>query len=200
MIESQEALKLVWQQQAPPDWQIWQGKRDSPMTAGLGTFVGTLGALGFCVCCASGITEIVARPAFTKHPLWLLVVGGAVLGSALIVGSVVGLRFAHRRNDPNPVLILRPEGVIEYVSQDKPTIGIPFAEVAELSITSSATTTSATSILGRLSTTSNLNSVHAQIVYRDGHQDSWQPRSTFETAATFPQAMMDAYRKTLDTE
>ena len=146
------------------------------------------------------VTEIVARPAYTTHPLWLLVVGGAVLGSALIVGSAVAFRFARRRNDPNPVLILLPEGVIEYVSEDKPIIGIPFAEVAELSITSSATTTSATSILGRLRSSSSLNSIHAQIAYRDGHQDSWQPRSTFETAATFPQAMMDAYRKTLDTE
>jgi hypothetical protein len=83
--------------------------------------------------------------------------------------GTIGAFFRRTSNDPDPMLVITPDGVVEYVSQKKPLIAVDFGELESIELQGSATTTSDTAHA----------SLHAwlDLHYQDGRTAKWEPSS-----------------------
>jgi hypothetical protein len=81
----------------------------------------------------------------------------------------VGAFFSGALHDPDPLLVITPDGVVEYVSDKKPLAAVFFDDLSGVSLRANATTMS--------------DSMHADLHvwldlhYLNGKKAKWQPAS-----------------------
>jgi hypothetical protein len=96
----------------------------------------------------------------------------------------IGAFFRGTSHDPDPMLVVTPDGVVEYVNQKRPLIAVDFRELEGIRLQANATTQS--------------DSSHAylqawiDLYYRDGRKAKWQP-SSFKDDLQILQAFIEAY-------
>jgi hypothetical protein len=144
----QEALNLIWKQKAPRSWQVFSGKKAllpynyyGYAAFGLILLLCPLAAFLalnlFTEKCSSGKGRVrTCHPPFWPNlnvSLYWLVVGGIIV--ALLVATVIISRLIvarKKREDPQPLVIVLPEGWVHYLSPSDPVDAIAFAELADL--------------------------------------------------------------------
>jgi predicted PilT family ATPase len=98
--------------------------------------------------------------------------------------GAVGAFFRGTAQDPDPLLVVTTEAVIEYVSSKKPLAVVFFANLASVALRAQATTTS-DSMTARLR-------VWLDLHYADGRKAKWQP-ATFSDDLRVVQQFLEAY-------
>ncbi len=191
MIDAQQVLNRVWQQSPRADWKVLHGKRTDPVAAGcLAIFI----ALFFIATLGAG--PLVVLRIFPEH--WLLVSLGALV-LALVIGISIGLLVGRDRKDPDPLLVILPEGFVEYISWRKPIVAVAFADLADLTMTlfegrgRTITTTATTD--GTLTIKNTSSRARLDLVYRDGRKDQWGQRIKFEAQELVPQTITTTYAR-----
>ena len=96
----------------------------------------------------------------------------------------IGAFFRGTSHDPDPMLVVTPDGVVVYEDQKKPLIAIDFAELESIELRGNATTQSDTAHA----------SLHAwlDLHYSDGHQAKWEP-SSFKDDLRILQAFIEVF-------
>jgi hypothetical protein len=113
---------------------------------------------------------------FPEH--WPLTSLGALV-LAQVIGISIGFFVGRDRKDPDPLLVMLPEGFAEFSNSRKPIVAIAFAELSELRLGQRTYKRTITRPNGGGSTTSTRTDTWLDLVYRDGRQDQWEPRITF---------------------
>lgn len=221
----QEALNLVWQQRAPSSWQQFRGTRtpeSSFWLAGCGAAL--ILVVGFGI---AGIASL-----WLIYPFWVngpgdhykhaallsnvspssywLVVAVIVVSLALLIAIMVGLSAArtNRENlaDPQPLLIVLPEGWVQYIRRRDPAQAVAFAELKHLrkGVNSSEEITTLADLQkgtgrSRRSTTKSSGSKSLagpwlDIAWRAGDREDWEPDGCFGTPEAICQAIIAAYQ------
>lgn len=98
--------------------------------------------------------------------------------------GAIGAFFRGTAQDPDPLLVVTTEAVIEYVSSKKPLAVVLFADLASVALRAKATTTS-DSMHARLR-------VWLDLQYADGRKATWQP-ATFTSNLGVIQQFLEAY-------
>jgi hypothetical protein len=98
--------------------------------------------------------------------------------------GAIGAFFRGTAQDPDPLLVVTTEAVIEYVSSKKPLAVVLFADLASVALRAQATTTSD-------SMTAWLH-VWLDLRYADGRKAKWQP-ATFKDDLSVIQQFLEAY-------
>jgi hypothetical protein len=196
MLNPQTIVEQVWQRIVPTDWRIIRGKRRSSFSLAARTTLITCALLVLALLLAAGISlvlrarqagqaalalEDVASLAATPlagYPAGAVgLVGVAAL--SLLVGLLTWIISARRHaGDPDPVIVLVPEGFVEYVSQRQPIIGIRYAKVAAVEVGQGKKQRQAT-IPGAASQASTRSKLWLYLRYHDGTTDRWRPRANF---------------------
>ena len=189
MMDAQQVLHQVWQQSPRADWKVLHGKRADPVAVGC---MAVLIALFFIATLGAG--PLVVLRLFPER--WLVVSLGALV-LALLIGIGIGVLVGRDRKDPDPLLVILPEGFVEYISWRKPIVAIAFAELADLTMTlfeeRGKTITTTASANGTLTIKNTSSRARLDLVYRDGRKDQWEQRSTFEAPELVPQTITTTY-------
>jgi predicted PilT family ATPase len=98
--------------------------------------------------------------------------------------GAIGAFFRGTAQDPDPLLVVTTEAVIEYVSSKKPLATVFFADLASVALRAEATTTSD-------SMTAWLR-VWLDLHYTDGRKAKWQS-ATFKDDLRVIQQFLEAY-------
>ncbi len=126
MFEPEAILYRVWQRDVPPGWYVYPRWRLRVWMVGC--------ALSLLVIIAA-LLPLPFAPNFWLRTtaVFLSVILVAIVGGSLclVVGARQGLDFPVSRN-PDGVLVVTPEGVVEYVSTRVPIYTLPFAEIEEI--------------------------------------------------------------------
>jgi len=189
MIDAQQVLNRVWQESAGADWKVLHAKRADSFTVGC-----TASAIALFFIVTLGLGPLVAVRILPQH--WLLASIGA-LGLAVVIGITIGSFAGRDRKDPDPLLVILPEGFVEYISWRKPIVAVAFAELADLTMTlieerGQTITTTATPD-GALTIKNTSSRVRLDLTYRDGRKDQWKPRIQFEAPELVPQTIITTY-------
>lgn len=222
----QEALNLVWQQRAPTSWQQFRGTRtpeSSIWLAGCGAAL--ILAVGFGI---AGIASLwLIYPFYVNGPgehyrhaallsgvspsSYWLVVAGIVVGLALLLAIMVGLSAARQnredRANPAPLLLVLPEGWVQYINRRDKAQAIAFAELKHLregiassqeEITTLADLQKGKGRFRRSTTKSSSNKSHAgpwlDLAWREGDRKDWEPDKCFDKPEAICQAILTAYQ------
>lgn len=212
MLQPDAITQQVWQGRVPADWQILHGKRTSPFLAGcFATFLTLvlLFILGIFAIVLTGFQQFgsAAGPssvssfnptAVSSSTLAGLpdpaVLGGA-LAVALAVGIITALIIGRDAGDPDPLLVILPNGFVEYVSHRKPIISIPFAEIADIDLRTRTTRTTSTNPSTGLSTTTTRTYFWLDLRYRNGRKERWMPRANFGRRLDVCQTIIKAHSR-----
>jgi hypothetical protein len=124
MFEPETILHQVWQQDIPPGWQVYPRWRFHAWKLG--------GALVLLVIIAA-LSPLVFAPSFWLHntAVFIGIILVAIVGGSLFLAGQQGGDLSSSR-DPDSVLVVTPEGVVEYINTHDPIYTIPFAEINEL--------------------------------------------------------------------
>ena len=98
--------------------------------------------------------------------------------------GAIGAFFRGTAQDPDPLLVVTTEAVVEYISSKKPLAVVLFADLASVALRAQATTTS-DSMTARLQ-------VWLDLRYADGRKAKWQP-AMFEDDLSVIQQFVEAY-------
>ncbi len=127
MFDPETILYRVWQQDIPPGWHVY------PRWRLRAWMFGCAFALFFIV---AALIFFVFAPGFWLHDtaIFIGIILVAIVGGSLCLtfGARQGLNFPLSHN-PDGVLVVMPEGVVEYVSTHVPIYTLPFAEIRALS-------------------------------------------------------------------
>jgi hypothetical protein len=222
----QEALNLVWQQRAPASWQQFRGTRTSEPSvwlAGCGAIL-TL-VVGFGI---AGIASL-----WLIYPFWVngpgdhykhaallsnvspssywLVAAVFIVSLALLITLMVGVGTARQnrqdRTDPDPLLIVLPEGWVQYIRRRDPAQAIAFVELKHLhegvnpseEFTTLADLQKGTVHSQRSSTKSGRSKSHAgpwlDLEWSKGDRKDWEPEKCFDKPEAICQAILAAYQR-----
>jgi hypothetical protein len=98
--------------------------------------------------------------------------------------GTIGAFFRGTSHDPDPMLVVTTDGVVEYVDQKKPLIAVDFGELESIELQANATTQSDTAHAY----------LHAwlDLHYQDGRQAKWQP-SSFKDDLRILQSFIEAH-------
>ena len=221
----QEALNLVWQQRAPGSWQQFRGTRtpeSSFWLAGCGAAL--ILVVGFGI---AGLASLwLIYPFYVNGPgehyqhaallsnvspsSYWLVVAIIVVGLALLLAIMVGLGAARTnredRADPAPLLLVLPEGWVQYIRRRDKAQAVAFAELKHLrkgvapsqeEITTLADLQKRTARSRRSAAQSSSKS-HAgpwlDVAWREGDRKDWEPDKCFEKPEAICQAILAAYQ------
>jgi len=141
---------------------------------------------------------------------WLAVTG-IVGGLALLLAIMVGLGAARQNRedsaDPAPLLIVLPEGWVQYIRRRDPAQAIAFAELKHLrqgvapsqeEITTLADLQKRTVRSRRSTAKSSSSKSHAgpwlDIAWREGNRKDWEPDKCFGKPEAICQAILAAYQ------
>jgi hypothetical protein len=215
MIESNAVVQQVWQGIVPTTWQTIHGKRRSAFAVGCSAIfvtlvllfilgVGSVVLIGFLH--AGSVTPSDQPSTFFLNPAALgsstiagypaaAVVGGAALAFALLVGIIAGLFAARDARDPDPLIVLLPDGFVEYVSHRKPIIGVPYAALADIDLRVRKSTTTSVNPATGVRTTSTSTRIWLDLRYRNGHTERWAPRANFGSRLGTCQIILKAYSR-----
>jgi hypothetical protein len=210
MLDAQAVLAQARQGMAPPMWQIFVGKRLNPFLVGCFATFFTLFFVAFCGIFATIVTAIVfgissgASYAASGSPFDQIAGAAqfaplaAVLGLAipLTIGFLAAARAARDRRDPDPLLVVTPDGFVEYVNSRKPVIAVAFADLADLRLRINTTRTThynqpGNPASGSYTTTST--AVWLDLLYRDGRTVRWRQRARFGQADAVVQSIIAAH-------
>ena len=207
MIDAQRVLAQVQQRQYPADWQVFRGKRRSPIVVAFVAIFYTLFFIVFFSILAVVITGFLHVQAgstadpFTsvanRLPISLKEAAIGAGGLALAVGIIAALFAARDAGDPDPLLIVLPQGFVEYISHRKPIQSFAFAEISNLALrvgTRRYSSTSYNAATG-LSTTTYRTMVHfwLDLYYRDGRKGKWKQRVKFGAPEAMCQVIIAAH-------
>lgn len=87
-------------------------------------------------------------------------------------------------DDPDPLLVITPDGAIEYTSERKPLIIVDFYDLAGITLRVSGSSFSDSSMVSL--------SVWVDLTYRDGRKDKWRSAS-FGNDVQAVQNFIEAY-------
>ncbi|HEU5369451.1 MAG TPA: hypothetical protein VFU69_13340 [Ktedonobacterales bacterium] len=190
-------IQQVWQKIVPTDWKIIRGKRRSAFAAGRAAAAWT-GALCVLLIIAAVVTSDVlhaspsgrlsfslsglltpASATVAGYPV-LAVAACAALALALLAGVIATVMVARRHaGDPDPVIVLLPQGFVEFVSRHKPIIGILYAELAAVDLQQRSKRRSRSYQPGAPLQSSARGKTWLKLHYHDGRQERWRPRADF---------------------
>ncbi|HLV97798.1 MAG TPA: hypothetical protein VKT82_03885 [Ktedonobacterales bacterium] len=189
MVGPEAIVQQVWQQVVPTDWKILRGRRRSAFAVGIRAAAWTCAALVLLTLAAvvlraapvgrsSPLADVPAT--FAGYPT-LAVVGAAVVALALLVGLSVVITVAIRNaGDHDPLIVLLPQGFVEYANRRKPTIGVLYAALASVEYRGQ----NARQRRGRL---------WLALFFKDGRKERWRPRADFGPPARLFEAITKAH-------
>lgn len=198
MLSPEAIVAQVWQRIVPTDWKIIRGKRRSAFSFGVSAAIWTFAGIIALALLAALINDLLISPrAGSAAPLlrdflalqsaslagYPALAVGAAAAAALpaLVGLVAWLANARRHaGDPDPVIVLLPEGFVEYVSRHQPIIGIRYANVAAASVGQGKQPRQPNQPgAAPAARPASRSKVWLHLVYRDGRADRWMPRANF---------------------
>lgn len=215
MVNPEAIVNQVWQGRVPADWQVIHGKRRSAFAVGfLAAFytlvlvfilsIGSVVVIGF-LHVGSGATSSPFPGPFGPFSEMIAgypapaVIGGVALVIALLVGIIAGLIAGRDSGDPDPELVLLPNGFVEYVSHRKPIISIPFAEIADVDLRVKTTTYRSTNTNPNTgfstTTTRTRTDIWLDLYYRNGNKERWAPRANFGPSQSICQMIIKAHSR-----
>ena len=175
-------VQQVWQRVVPTDWKIIRGKRRSAFAQGGSAALWTCAGL---ILLALALLALSAwRHAAQAHrsspsladvlavgsvrldgyPA-LLVAGCTVTALTPLVGIIVVIIVAiSKAGDPDPLIVLLPQGFVEYANRRHPIIGILYADLVSVDFNRQARRRARNWL---------------DLVYLDGHKERWRPRANF---------------------
>lgn len=223
----QEALNLAWQQRAPTSWHQFRGTRTPESSATLAIFgAGLILVVGFGIAGVASLWLVYpfrvdgSNGSHYPHaPLlsnaspssYWLVVAAIVVSLALLAAIIAGLGTARQnrqdRADPQPLVIVLPEGWVHYIKRSDVTQAIAFSELKHLrksrapsqgEVTTLADLQKGTRHSRRPSTKSRGSTSQAghslEIAWRDGDREDWEPHPCFDQPEAICQAILAAYQ------
>jgi len=213
MLDPAAIIAQARQGLAPASWQIFYGKRSGPLA--LGCCFAFLAAffLAFCGIATAIAGAILAGVQFgptlsqggqpslgvdipiSQIGLSVAGVGAAVIVAAGIVGVVRGNR---NKRMPAPLIVVTPEGFAEYANDRKPLLAFAFAELAQVNLRISTSTTTHYNTPGDPSSGSyrtTSTSTWLDVLYRDGRRARWRPRSGFGRVDAIMQSIIGAHAR-----
>jgi hypothetical protein len=98
--------------------------------------------------------------------------------------GIVSAFFSGTRNDPDPLLVFTPEGVIEYVNEKKPLAAIIFDDLSEIRLQVHASSFSDSSSVSL--------DVWLDLFYLSGKKVKWQS-SSFKNNLQVIQSFIETY-------
>jgi hypothetical protein len=190
-------IEQVWHQIVPTDWKIIRGRRRSAFAIGRAAAAWTGAASVLLVIAAavisaalrasasgrqrSSLSDLLAASSTTLagYPA-LAVAACAALALTLLAGVVVTVITARRHaGDPEPVIVLLPQGFVEYVSQRQPIIGVLYAEVAAVDVRQRNNRRIQGYQAGEQLQLAARGKSWLDLRYHDGRQERWRPRADF---------------------
>ncbi len=211
MIDPEAIVEQVWQHIVPADWKIMRGKRRSPFAIGVTTAIWTGIGIILLAILAVVLNDVISAaqsggdlPIFNDVVALLLarlagypalaVLGVAAVALALLVGLIVWVSLARRyAGDPDPVIVLLPNGLVEFVSQRQPIIGIDYAELAAVDFGRRSSRRARRNLPNAQRQQPRQNTIWLDLRYHDGSQDRWQPRADFGPPARIYQTIIKAH-------
>lgn len=214
-MEPEAIVEQVWQGIVPTTWQVMRGKRRSALAAGCFAMLFTLALLfilgvgsvvlvGFLHVGSAGAAD--QPSAFFLNPPDLIsstivgypataVVGGAALGLAVLIGISAGLIAGRDARDPDPLIVLLPDGFVEYVSHRKPIISIAYGALADIDLRVRKSTSTSINLATGVRTTSTSKRIWLDLRYRNGYTERWAPRANFGPRLGTCQVILKAYSR-----
>lgn len=194
MIDPQEILLQARQGRIPPDWDVFEGKRASP--GALGCFftaatllVGTLFSF-LLIIVISVIRAISYSQAF--NPFATLASLGPLIGIAIVaitlgIGTLGVWQGRRDAKDPDPVMVVMPNGFAEFFLVRRPPRVVAFAELADVLLEG----------YGRVTEDTMLDEMNLSpyLFYRDGRKERWLPQARYEDEPIVKISIAAAYEQ-----
>jgi len=173
MFDPQAVINQAMLGETPADWQVFHGKRSSPLSMGcFFAFVIPL-FVGIFTIVALLVTQLVFN-LFHVHvsvTSFTLVVGLILLVIMLLAG-VWGYSTGKKdARDPDPLLVVTPEGFVEYFLSRNPLDAVPFTALDTIMIQVSAN-------IRRNMSITKLR-VWLELHYPDGRVVKWKPKGMY---------------------
>lgn len=226
MIDAQRVLAQAQQGRFPADWQVFRGKRRSSLAVGcmaifltifLAVFLGIAALiLTTALNIHSGITSFLqtsnqaqpgqAQPLTPSDPRFFPLAGGSprplievgigILVLAVVVGIIATLIAARDAGNPDPLLVVLPQGFVEYISHRKPIQSFAFAELSNIVLrVGTRTYQTANGPIGPgWSAPTTRTTVHfwLDLYYRNGRKGKWKQRAKFGAPEAIAQVIIAA--------
>lgn len=205
---AKEALDLVWQQQPPASWQVFQGKK-TPSSCSL-LFLFAVFIPLFCPV-AAFVALIVLKGGYSEGkapyqihhppiwpdlnaPLYCLISVAIIIGLVLTLVLIGNARAARReRKQSAPILIVLPEGWVEYVGWRDSIVSVAFAELADLQRETAPSQGITTLAELRGKAPLPASDTGLVLTFPDGKKETWEPRINCDAPTAICQAILVAY-------
>src|SRR5262249_20786968 len=113
---------------------------------------------------------------------------------ALLVGIGVWIGLARRHaGDPDPVIVLLPEGFVEYVSNHQPIIGAAYADLASVDFGTRAGRHARRDTSNGQEPMPRQKHLWLDLHFYDNSQERWQTRADFGPPARIYQTIIKAH-------
>lgn len=213
MLDPSAIITQARQGLAPASWQVYVGKRPGPLALGCCFAFFAAFFLAFC-----GIATTIAGAVFTSlqfgpslsqggqpslggdiplSQIGLIVAG--VGATVILTAGIFGVARGNRnKRMPAPLLVVMPEGFVEYANDRKPILAFAFADLAQVNLRIHTTTTTSYNVAGDPtsgSRTTRSTSTWLDLLYRDGRRARWSPRAGFGRRDAILQSIIAAHAR-----
>lgn len=131
MFDPQAVINQAMLGEVPDEWQVFYGKRPSPVSMGCFFAFVILLILGACSFLALFVTQLILNLRHAQYSITTLIpiIGPIVLALVLVAG--IWGYFTGRKDarDPDPLLVVTPEGFVEYFLSRHPLKAVSFAKL-----------------------------------------------------------------------
>jgi hypothetical protein len=179
VIDPDEILLQAVRSQIPPDWDVFEGQRPAPKALGccfavaallIGTVLSVL--LIIVIALIRAISHSQAFNPFTTFVSLGPIIGIAIVAIALGAGALGVLQGRRDADDPDPVIVVMPNGFVEFFLLRRPPRIVAFAELADVQLEG----------YGRIAEEVTLDEIELSLylIYKDGRKERWHPQAHYE--------------------
>lgn len=174
MIDPQTIITQARVGEVPADWEVFHGERPRPLAMGCFLFVIVLGILTLCSACATIPTLVVFNIRHSQFDFgsFLHIAVPVGLAIALLVGILAYMRTRREAKDPQPLLVVTPEGFVEYFLARHPIKAVSFAELETIIVDLDARI--------RPNLTLKKLRLRLELHYPGGKVERWRPKGVYD--------------------
>jgi hypothetical protein len=174
MFDPQAVINQARQDEIPEAWRVFHGKRPRPVY--LGCFFAFL-VLIIVTVCGALITIATLIVLTIRHAQ--ITIGGfipiafSIILAIVLLAGVMGYRRGKKdAKDPDPLLVVTPEGFVEYFLNRHSLNAVSFSELENIRLLMNAS-------FSRDRSLKNLR-LQMELHYHDGRKERWKPKAMYD--------------------
>lgn len=172
MVDPQEIIAQARQGEIPETWRVFHGKRPRPVYLGCFFAFMVLLIVSVCGALATIATLVVLNIRHAQININVPIAVATVLAIALFAGVMRYRRGKKDARDPDPLLVVTPEGFVEYFLNRHRLDAVSFTELENIRLLVNAD----------VSRDRSLKHVRLRLElhYHDGRKERWRPKAMYD--------------------